>query len=149
MDSALNRGQCQSLCLADRALVSNSVCAATCHALQGYVDGLLNSEAQVDTLHSDQLEDGLLRLEDVALILVCGCSYLLAEDSQEMALARTVRLPQGAQITALGKQLLTHRRMRDSMVSNAAAVLQRVWRARQRQRQLMRQEAEADTEFLP
>jgi hypothetical protein len=42
----------------------------------------------------------------------------------------------------MGKQLLTHRRMHDSMTANAAAVLQRVWRARQRQRQrqLERQE---------
>lgn len=42
--------------------------------LHGYVDGLLNSKAQVDTLHSDQLEDGLLRLEGVALIPVCLCA---------------------------------------------------------------------------
>jgi hypothetical protein len=105
------------------------------------VDGLLSSEAQVDTLNSDQLEGGLLRLEDTALILVHGCGYLLADDSQELAAARTLRLPLGAQITALGRQLLTHRRMRDGMVANAASVLQRIWRARQRQRQLMREEA--------
>lgn len=103
--------------------------------VQSYVDGLLSSEAAVDTLHSEQLEEGLLRLEDVALILVCGCNYLLAEDSQTLAMARTMRLPLGAQIATMGKQLLTHRRMQDSMVLNAAAVLQRVWRARQRQRQ--------------
>lgn len=62
------------------------------------MDGLLSSEAEVDTLNSDQLEEGLLRLEDVALILVHGCSYLLAEDSQELAAARTLRLPLGAQV---------------------------------------------------
>lgn len=106
-----------------------------CRLVQSYVDGLLSSEAAVDTLHSEQLEEGLLRLEDVALILVCGCSYLLAEDSQTLTMARTMRLPLGAQIATMGKQLLTHRRMQDSMVLNAAAVLQRVWRARQRQRQ--------------
>jgi hypothetical protein len=49
---------------------------------QAYVDGLLSSEAQANTLHSDRLETGLLRLEDAALILVCDCSYLLAEDTQ-------------------------------------------------------------------
>jgi hypothetical protein len=113
---------------------------------QGYVDGLLSNEAQVDTLHSDQLEEGLLRLEDVALILVCGCSYLLAEQSPGLAMARTVRLPLGAQISTMGKQLLTHRRMHDSMTANAAAVLQRVWRARQRH--LKRQEEDADEGFF-
>lgn len=115
---------------------------------QGYVDGLLSSEAQVDTLHGNQLEEGLLRLEDVALILVCGCSYLLAEQSPGLAMARTVRLPLGAQISTMGKQLLTHRRMHDSMTANAAAVLQRVWRARQRQRQLKRQEEEEGEGFF-
>lgn len=65
---------------------------------------------------------------------------------QELALARTERLPLGAQISTMGKQLLTHRRMHEGMVSNAAAVLQRVWRHRQRQRQLMRAEAAEDDE---
>lgn len=107
---------------------------------QSYVDGLLSNEAHVDTLHSDQLEEGLLRLEDVALIMVCGCGYLLAENTQGMALARTLRLPLDTQIATMGKQLLTHRRMQDGMVMNAAAVLQRVWRSRQRQRQASRQD---------
>jgi hypothetical protein len=46
----------------------------------------------------------------------------------------------------MGKQLLAHRRMHEGMLSNAAAVLQRVWRHRQRQRQLMRAEAAAAAE---
>jgi hypothetical protein len=62
---------------------------------------------------------------------------------QELALARTERLPLGAQICTMGKQLLTHRRMHQGMLSNAAAVLQRVWRHRRRQRQLMRTQAAA------
>jgi hypothetical protein len=115
------------------------------------MDGLLSSDAQVDTLHSDQLEEGLLRLEDVVLILVGGSSYLLAEDSQELAMARTLRLPLGAQIATMGKQLLTHRRMHEGMVANAVAVIQRVWRARQRQRERVRsgrEEQEPEAELL-
>jgi hypothetical protein len=117
--------------------------------VQAYMDGLLSSDAQVDTLHSDQLEEGLLKLEDVVLILVGGSSYLLAEESQELAMARTLRLPLGAQIATIGKQLLTHRRMHEGMVANAVAVIQRVWRVRQRERvRSRREEQEPEAELL-
>jgi hypothetical protein len=102
--------------------------------LQGYLDMLLGNDADVDTLGSDQLEEGLVRLEDAALLLVGGCEYLLEEGDGQLALARMARLPLGGRIKAMGQQLLRHRRMQSAMVENAANVLQRVWRRRQLQR---------------
>jgi hypothetical protein len=51
-------------------------------------------------------------------------------DGAAWALARMARLPLGAQVGAMGRDLLLHRRMHEGMVEAAAAVLQRVWRAR-------------------
>jgi hypothetical protein len=107
--------------------------------MQGYLDMLLGNDADVDTLGSDQLEEGLVRLEDAALLLVGGCEYLLEEGDGQLALARMARLPQGSRIKAMGQQLLRHRRMQSAMVGNAANVLQRVWRRRQLQRREQQQ----------
>lgn len=99
--------------------------------LQSYLDTLLGNDADVDSLATDQVEDGLLRLEDAALILVGGCAYLLDEDNGQLAMARMARLPLNSRIQAMGRQLLQHRRMQGTMMVNAANVLQRVWRRRQ------------------
>ncbi|WIA13678.1 hypothetical protein OEZ85_007238 [Tetradesmus obliquus] len=109
---------------------------------QGYLDSLLGADADVEALASDQLEGGLVRLEDAALLLVGGCGgieYLLEEQDPQLALARMQRLPLGGRIKAMGQQLLRHRRMEPAMVENAANVLQRVWRRRQLQRQEQQQ----------
>jgi hypothetical protein len=116
---------------------------------QSYVESLLGSQADSGGPASQALEQGLLRLEDAALITLSGCSYLLAlpqDNGQQaaLALARMARLPLGAQIGAMGAELLLHRRCQDGMTGNAAAVLQRVWRARQRQRQLQREQANCE-----
>lgn len=110
--------------------------------MQGYLDSLLGADADVEALASDQLEGGLVRLEDAALLLVGGCGgieYLLEEQDPQLALARMQRLPLGGRIKAMGQQLLRHRRMEPAMVENAANVLQRVWRRRQLQRQEQQQ----------
>jgi hypothetical protein len=98
--------------------------------LQSYLDSILGSDVTGDSFDSDQLEDGLGRLEDAALILVNGCGYLL-DGPEQLEVARMARLPLSKHLQAMGRQLLQHRRMADTMVSHAAAVLQRVWRQRQ------------------
>lgn len=100
---------------------------------------LLGNDADVDTLGSDQVEEGLVRLEDAALLLVGRCEYLLEDAEGQLALARMTRLPPGVRIKAMGQQLLRHRRMQSAMVENAANVLQRVWRRRQLQQQEQQQ----------
>lgn len=97
---------------------------------------MLSNEADTEALESDQLEDGLVRLEDAALILVGGCSYLIDDMGHpELSAARMARLPQSSHMRMLGQQLVRHNRMKEGMVVSAALVLQRIWLRRKKQRQ--------------
>lgn len=113
---------------------SSPACA---HAVlpQRYLDGVLAPGADEDGAASAQLEEGLARLEDAALIVTGGRSiaYLLAPEDGGLALARMTRLPLSAQLPAMGAVLLQHRRMAGTMAVHAARVLQAAWRRRQRE----------------
>lgn len=104
--------------------------------MQSYLSSLLGKEAETQSLESDQLEDGLVRLEDAALILVGGCNYLIDEMSRkDLSVARLARLPQSCHMKALGQQLVRHNRIKEGMVVSAALVMQRIWLRRRKQRQ--------------
>eukprot|EP00878_Enallax_costatus_P005108 GHUV01005370.1.p1 GENE.GHUV01005370.1~~GHUV01005370.1.p1 ORF type:complete len:604 (+),score=218.67 GHUV01005370.1:107-1918(+) len=105
-------------------------------ATQSYLSSLLSNETVLEALDPDQLEDGLVRLEDAALILVDRCNYLLDDGAnKDLAAARMARLPLNSHVKVLGQQLLRHRNMKEGMVVSAALVMQRTWLRRQKLRQ--------------
>lgn len=104
--------------------------------MQTYLSNLLSNDTGLEAMDPDQLEEGLVRLEDAALILVDRCNYLLDDGSNKALLAaRMARLPLNSHMKVLGQQLLRHRHMKDGMVVSAALVMQRTWLRRQKLRQ--------------
>lgn len=96
--------------------------------LQSYLDSFLGADIDVESIGPDQLEDGLVRLEDAALILLGNCSYLLDEmEDKHLAKARMARLPMNSHVKTMGRQLVQHRKMKENIVLAAALVMQRAW----------------------